>query len=174
MSALAASLGDPAGIGPELLCEAWARRKEERLSPFFAVGGAKVLNAAAKQRGLHVPVRTIETAEQAEAVFPDALPVFDHEDSDYKPGEPGAAGARLALSSLEKATALAIVEEAAGIVTGPVSKALLGEVGFAFPGQTEYLADAGGPGSPRRSATSTRPRSRRHMGSATRCSLASA
>ena len=49
---LAVSLGDPAGIGPELLAEAWAQRSAARLSPFFAVGGARLLASAARARGL--------------------------------------------------------------------------------------------------------------------------
>lgn len=142
MTALAASLGDPAGIGPELLCEAWAQREAECLPAFFVVGGASVLAAAAKARGLDVAVRQIQTPAQALDAFAEALPVLDHQDGAYTPGEPDQAGARLALASLEKAVALAVVEEAAGVVTAPVSKALLAEVGFAFPGQTEYCAHA--------------------------------
>jgi 4-hydroxythreonine-4-phosphate dehydrogenase len=144
MNALAASLGDPAGIGPELLCEAWAQREAELLPDFFVVGGANVLRAAAARRGIEVPVHQIQTPEQTTEAFGDALPVLDHQDGSYTPGAPDSDGARLALASLEKAAALAIVGEAAGVVTGPVSKALLAEIGFAFPGQTEYLADACG------------------------------
>ena len=44
---LAVSLGDPAGVGPELICEAWARREAERLPPFLATGGADVLRRVA-------------------------------------------------------------------------------------------------------------------------------
>jgi 4-hydroxythreonine-4-phosphate dehydrogenase len=142
MSALAVSLGDPAGVGPELLCEAWVRRKAERLPAFFAVGGGEVLGAAARMRGLDVPVAPIGTAAEATLVFPDSLPVLDYVDGAYTPGAPDPAGAKLALASLEKATELALAGEAAGLVTGPVSKALLAEIGFAFPGQTEYLAHA--------------------------------
>ena len=50
--ALAVSLGDPAGVGPELICAAWVRRETDALRPFFAVGGANLLAAAARQRAL--------------------------------------------------------------------------------------------------------------------------
>ena len=53
---LAVSLGDPAGVGPELLAAAWARRFADDLPPFFAVGGPDLLAEAAKQRGLSVPI----------------------------------------------------------------------------------------------------------------------
>jgi 4-hydroxythreonine-4-phosphate dehydrogenase len=144
LTALAASLGDPAGIGPELLCEAWARRGPERLPPFFVVGGATALTAAAARRGIEVPVARIAAPEEAEQAFAVGLPVLGELDGAFTPGEPDPAGARLALASLETATALALAGDAAGVVTAPVSKALLAQVGFAFPGQTEYLADACG------------------------------
>jgi len=121
MSALAASLGDPAGIGPELLCEAWARRTAERLPACFAVGGANVLAAAAQARGIDVPVRRIDSPAEAQAVFAEALPVLGGEDAPYTPGAPERLGTQLALGSLQKATALAIAGEAGGIITASCS-----------------------------------------------------
>lgn len=144
MQALAASLGDPAGIGPELLCEAWSQRSSEALPPFFCVGGKDILAAAARSRGLDIPIVGIERPSEAVEVFASALPVLGSLDADYTPGAPAQEGARLALTSLEGAAALTVAGEAAGIVTGPVSKALLSEAGFAFPGQTEFVAYACG------------------------------
>jgi len=141
---LAVSLGDPAGVGPELIGEAWARREAGRLPPFFVCGGAQVLREAAKARGLMMPVERIASPAEAEAAFERALPVLGDGDGPYRPGEPDADGARLALASLEHATALARGGDAAGLVTGPIAKALLAAVGFAFPGQTEFVADACG------------------------------
>ena len=138
------SLGDPAGVGPELLCQAWAQRAESRLPPFFAVGGAGLLQAAAKARGLDLPVSRIEHPAEAGADFARALPVLGDLDAPYRPGEPDADGARAALASLERAAALAVTGEAGGLVTGPIAKSRLAEVGFAFPGQTEFVAHACG------------------------------
>ncbi|MCB5424977.1 4-hydroxythreonine-4-phosphate dehydrogenase PdxA [Altererythrobacter sp. CC-YST694] len=144
MKALAASLGDPAGIGPELLCEAWAARHEASLAPFFVVGGEHLLAAAAARRGVDTPIVPIADPADAADVFTRGLPVLGDEDGEYFPGEPNASGARLALASLTRAAALTAEGKAAGIVTGPISKALLAEVGFTFPGQTEFVADACG------------------------------
>ena len=144
MPALAVSLGDPAGVGPELLSEAWARRVEEGLPPFFAVGGGAILKAAATLRGLKVPVRRIASPAEAAAVFPEALPVLGDGDGDYRPGEPGQDGAALALASLRDASQLAASGTAAGIVTGPIAKSRLAEIGFTHPGQTEFVAEACG------------------------------
>ncbi|WP_298200624.1 4-hydroxythreonine-4-phosphate dehydrogenase PdxA [Novosphingobium sp.] len=141
---LAVSLGDPAGIGPELLATAWAARDVHGLPPFFAVGGADVLGAAARQRGLDIHLERIADPAEAAAVFPRALPVLDTIDGAYRPGVPDRAGAELALASLTRATALAVSGQACGVVTGPIAKSLLAEVGFVHPGQTEFVAAACG------------------------------
>lgn len=138
------SLGDPAGVGPELVCQAWEQRGEARLPPFFAVGGAGLLEAAAKARGLDIRISRIDDPAAAASVFTRALPVLGDLDALYRPGEPDAGGARLALASLERAAAIAVAGQASGIVTGPIAKARLAEVGFGFPGQTEFVADACG------------------------------
>ena len=144
MTALAVSLGDPAGIGPELLCEAWGRRGESALPAFFAVGGAGLMAAAARARGLDIPIEPIADAADAPTVFARALPVLGPADGPYLPGAPDEDGARLALASLTEATELAKAGKAAGIVTGPIAKALLAKIGFDYPGQTEFVARACG------------------------------
>ena len=144
MAPLAVSLGDPAGIGPELLATAWAAREVHHLPPFFAVGGAGLLAAAASKRGLEVPIERISDPAQAAAVFAHALPVLGDEDGAYTPGHPTREGAALALASLTRAAALAVSGAASGLVTGPIAKSRLAEVGFAHPGQTEFVAEASG------------------------------
>ncbi len=141
---LAVSLGDPAGIGPELLAEAWARRDTERLSPFYVVGGAGVLATAAKKRGLALHIARISRPDEAADVFSTALPVLGDGDCVYSPGMPDEDGAKLALSSLQQATGHAISGEASGLVTGPIAKSHLARIGFSQPGQTEFVADACG------------------------------
>lgn len=141
---LAVSLGDPAGVGPELLAEAWAQRANHRLTPFFAVGGARLLAAAASSRGLEVPIRPIADPAEAAGAFASALPVLDGPDADYSSGAPDRAGAELALASLTQAARLAVSGQASGIVTGPIAKSRLAEVGFVHPGQTEFVAEACG------------------------------
>lgn len=141
---LAISLGDPAGVGPELIAAAWAARDSHELLPFVVAGGPEVLRAAAERRGLNVPVRQVFHPNEAAECFAYALPVLDGADGKYTPGAPSRAGAELALASLQEATGLARSGEVSGIVTGPVSKARLAEVGFDHPGQTEFVAYACG------------------------------
>lgn len=142
MTALALSLGDPAGIGPELIAEAWRAREQCGPLPFFAVGGAALLEAAADCRGIDLPIQRIADPSEAQTAFCHALPVLSGIDGAYRPGQPDCDGAALALASLEQATALAISGAAAGLVTGPIAKSRLAEVGFHYPGQTEFVAAA--------------------------------
>ena len=137
---LVLSLGDPAGIGPELIAEAWERRDAERLPPFFIAGGAELLREAARRRGIELPIVRIADPAEAPAAFDGALPVLGDADGAYRPGEPDEDGARLAQASLEAAAALVVVGNTAALVTAPVSKDQLAKVGFGFPGQTEFVA----------------------------------
>ena len=142
LAPLAVSLGDPAGVGPELLAAAWYAREVRGLRPFMAVGGAGLIAAAAKLRGLDVPIIEISAPQEAAAVFGRGLPVLGPLDGDYAPGAPSSQGARLALASLTQAAALTTSGHASAIITGPIAKSRLAEVGFVNPGQTEFVADA--------------------------------
>lgn len=144
MAPLAISLGDPAGIGPELIAEAWVRRETEGLPPFFVSGGACVLTKAAQRRGLQVPMIAIDDPAEAADAFAQGLPVLGAHDGEYRPGEPDEQGARLAIESLHHATQLTVAEATSAIVTGPIAKSHLARFGFTQPGQTEFVADHSG------------------------------
>ena len=134
---LAIALGDPSGIGPEVTAKAWVARDIQRLPPFFAVGDARSIEAI--WRG---PIARISEPAEAAAVFANALPVIQIEDAgDIRPGEPDAEGARCAIASLEMAVGLTKAGAARGLITGPVSKSCLYDIGFTHPGQTEFIAE---------------------------------
>ena len=142
---LAISLGDPAGIGPEVILGAWARlRAERRAPPAFVVGGPELLRACAEALGIDCPI--VPIAESAEALFAigAGLPVMAGLDAPWTPGQPSPDGAKLALASLSWATRFALGGVAAGLVTAPVAKSALAAIGWDYPGQTEFLADACG------------------------------
>ncbi|MFM5929737.1 MAG: 4-hydroxythreonine-4-phosphate dehydrogenase PdxA [Novosphingobium sp.] len=139
-SPLAISLGDPAGVGPELIAEAWARRDELGLPPFFVVGGFNLLTAAAESRGISICAGLIQDPRDAARMFGEALPVIGLDPTPYTPGAPDRAGATLALSSLRDATRMVAEGFAGGLVTAPIAKSKLAEVGFTHPGQTEFVA----------------------------------
>ncbi len=137
MQPLAVALGDPAGIGPEIVARAWERRCEANLPRFFAIGDRRSIAAV-----WHGPVETLGAPGDAAGVFDRALPLIQVDDpGDIVPGDPNLAGARCALDSLEIAVGLARTGTASGLVTGPVSKAQLYAIGFTYPGQTEFIAE---------------------------------
>jgi 4-hydroxythreonine-4-phosphate dehydrogenase len=134
---LAVSLGDPAGIGPEVTAKAWERREAETIPPFFAVGDPEGI--AAVWNG---PVQLIGEPGEACSVFARALPVIRIDRAgELVPGRPDLDSARSSFDSLELAVGLTRSGAAGGIVTGPVSKAQLYAVGFTHPGQTEFIAE---------------------------------
>ena len=141
---LAVSIGDPAGVGPELIAEAWVRRESEGLAPFVAFGGARLLAAAAARRGLDVPLVPVTQCAEAVGAFARGLPVITDLDAEYRPGKPDEQGARFAIASLFEASARTVAGHTGGIVTGPIAKSHLARHGFTQPGQTEFVADACG------------------------------
>lgn len=134
---LAVSMGDPAGIGPEIIAKAWALRSREGLSSFFAIGDARAVTTV-----WDGPVAEISAPDEAAAVFDRALPVLGVIDGGMiEPGKPDVDGARCALNALEMAVGLTRSSEVSALVTGPVSKAQLYGIGFTHPGQTEFVAE---------------------------------
>lgn len=134
---LAVAMGDPAGIGPEIIAKAWVERHRAHLSPFFAVGDVRAIQAAWLG-----PVEAIDDPRQCVEVFKRALPVMQLEDAgSITPGEPNLEGARCSLDSLELAVGIARSGAARALVTGPVSKTQLYAIGFSHPGQTEFIAE---------------------------------
>ena len=134
---LAVTLGDPAGIGPEIIGKAWSRSGAENLPSFFVVG-----DAAALRKVWDGPLEVVTTAAEAAAIFGKALPLIQMSDAmDVVPGQPSLETARCALDTLGLAVGLAQSGAVSGLVTGPVSKALLQAIGFTHPGQTEFVAE---------------------------------
>jgi len=118
MSKLVFTCGDPAGVGPEII-EAWLAAHAAEAGGVAVIGPARWL-----------------------ATLPDGVEriVVGPADFAAKAGEPGEAGARVALTAMEEAAAGCRAGRFSGVVTGPVSKAELARVGYKFPGQTEFFA----------------------------------
>ena len=131
------TLGDPSGIGPEIVAKAWDLRKAKDLPRFFAIGDSRSIESIWSG-----PVQRISDPSEAHGVFDVALPcIHVAEATEPIPGKPTLEGARCAFQSLEVGTGLARAESAGALVTAPVSKAQLAAVGFNYPGQTEFVAE---------------------------------
>ena len=134
---LAISLGDPAGIGPEVLAKCWDNRSSFDLPPFVAIGDPRSIDAV-----WDGPIEVIDDPGQADSAFDVGLPLIQLPAAATDiPGHPSTEGAHCSLVSLELAVGLARSGSAAAVVTGPVSKEQLYGIGFAHPGQTEFVAE---------------------------------
>jgi 4-hydroxythreonine-4-phosphate dehydrogenase len=137
---LALTLGEPAGIGPDITLVAWVRRAELKLPAFYVLGDPQFLARRARRLGLDVPIEIVAPAD-ATAVFARALPVVDLGiPVTAEPGKPDATSAPAAIAAIDRAVADVIGGAASAVVTNPVAKSVLYKSGFAEPGHTEYLA----------------------------------
>jgi len=137
---LALTLGEPAGIGPDITLAVWQRRDELALPPFYLLADPDFLARRAQQLGLDVPLCVVEP-DAAAKTFPTALPVVAlAERVTAEPGQPDQSSGPAAIASIRRAVADVFAGRAHAVVTNPVAKAVLYRTGFAEPGHTEFLA----------------------------------
>src|ERR1700676_3104876 len=137
---LVVTLGEPAGIGPDITLAAWHRRAELGLPPFYVIADPDHLARRAAHLGLVVPLALVEPDGGCKA-FATALPVAALGlEVTAEPAQPNASSAPAAIASIRRAVADVIAGYAAAILTNPVAKAVLYRTGFAEPGHTEFLA----------------------------------
>jgi 4-hydroxythreonine-4-phosphate dehydrogenase len=137
---LALTLGEPAGIGPDLALTVWHRRVELNIPPFYIVADAEFLRRRAARLGLEVPMTAVTPASAGRA-FASALPVVALDVAvSAEPGQPDQTSAPAAIASIRRAVADVLSGAAAAVVTNPVAKNVLYQSGFAEPGHTEFLA----------------------------------
>lgn len=135
---LALTMGEPAGIGPEIAAGAWAALRAT--GPAFCfLGDAALLGG--------VPVARVNAPEAAAGVFGEALPVLHRPlPAPVTPGRPSAATAPAVIAAIEAAVALARAGRVGAVVTNPVQKSALAAAGFPHPGHTEFLGELAGTG----------------------------
>jgi len=137
---LALTMGDPAGIGPEIAAITWGALRTGN-QPFFWIGDGGVMRRACADLDLPAP-RLIVTPDEAAAAFSQALPVLHHAlPAPSAPGEPNPDNAPAVRAAIDAAVDLALSRKAGGVVTGPIAKSVMYQRGFTFPGHTEYLAE---------------------------------
>jgi 4-hydroxythreonine-4-phosphate dehydrogenase len=137
---LALTIGEPAGIGPDIAVAAWLKRRELDLPAFYLIGDGAFI--AERARTLGVSIATADaTAENAATLFADALPVVTTRiAATAKPGKPDDSSAPMAIASIRHAVADVIAGRASAVVTNPIAKSVLYKAGFSHPGHTEFLA----------------------------------
>lgn len=141
---LVMSMGEPAGIGPEIAMKAWLERKAQELPPFVLIGCPHTLSAHAEAIGADIPMKEIDSHSLSDgaAVFSEALPILTRsvKTAAVTPGDLTAEGAQLAINAIDEGVALTMKGQAKALVTCPIHKANLLAIGFEHPGHTEYLS----------------------------------
>lgn len=136
---IAVSMGEPAGIGPELSLLSWWNRKATKLPCFYVRGDEALLAARAKRIGLKTNVICCEP-EEAPKVFQKGLPVVQTGDAlADTPGVEQENAARSVVEAIEGCVEDIKGGRASALVTNPINKAALYKTGFSFPGHTEFL-----------------------------------
>jgi len=142
-------MGDPGGIGPELVIKALAEVMDKPRVSFVVVGNLEVMSEAAKRFGTTRMKRLwdrcprIDSREEAKRLAGRPLVFLSSGNllfRDLEPGRPGAREGEAAWRSLEEALALVSQGICHALVTAPVSKAALKAAGFPSPGHTDWLA----------------------------------
>lgn len=136
LAPLAVTMGDPAGCGPQITVETWKAREQHALYPFFVIGDPRLYANHVEVEAIETPAQAIDLFATALPVLPLTLPAFET----LSTGTPSGVFAPAIVDSIERATALSLSTDAAGIVTNPISKSVLYAEGFSFPGHTEFIA----------------------------------
>lgn len=150
---LGVTLGDPAGIGPEVTLKALGHARLRRV-PVVVIGDETLLRETARRLRLRFEVVPIEEAALRDGALPPrtrggrpvvaVLPVSRLGQAARRPGKPTIAGGRAAYRYIEAAARLACDRTIAGIVTAPINKAWVTRAGFPISGHTELLKDLTG------------------------------
>ena len=128
---IAITMGDPAGIGPEIILRALARAPETGLEgPFVVYGCPGWMEAVARRLGLNTGLLEVVPVTE----MPEDLPV----------GQVSAAGGEAAFQAVYRAAQDAMAGKVRAVVTAPLSKAAMNLAGHVYPGHTEILAEVGG------------------------------
>jgi len=139
---MALTMGEPAGVGGEVTLKAWLA---QNTPVFFVIDDAERLRQLAQKIKLDIPISEIKSPSDALSVFKTALPVLHQPlNQPVNYGEPSLKNANAVVESIKKAVDLVRFGKASAIVTNPIHKKTLYDIGFKFPGHTEYLSDLAG------------------------------
>ena len=139
---IAITMGDPAGIGPEIAVKAMAERSIHNDARMMVIGNSAILKEAVAQTGLALSVRPVTEPEEA-GFDPQMINVVDlplRSEAVIKSGEISAEAGDMAFRAIHEAIDLAMEKRIDAIVTGPINKEALNLAGHHFSGHTEIFA----------------------------------
>lgn len=139
---LAITMGDPNGIGPEIVLKSFAHGIS---TPAIVIGDAALLTQLNVKLGLHLTIRVIDAPEghgttqgDVHVLNASSLP------ADLRLGTVDARAGQASFDYVVKAIDLAKAKRISGIVTAPIAKEAMKKAGLAYPGHTEILAEKSG------------------------------
>ncbi len=138
---LALTMGDPAGIGPDIALKAWSSRRKNPVPPFALIADPVLIARRAAELSCDVVVTEIETPHQAAETFSEALPVLPVSKPvrSFDVQQPAPENAPSVIAAIEMGVDLVLAGKASALVTNPMSKAVVAAAGFGFRGHTDHL-----------------------------------
>ncbi len=139
---LGITMGDPSGIGPEIVAKALARREVHDLCRPLVVGDARAMEQGVRIAGVDLKVRAIKNVGEARYVFGimDVLDLANVDLNRLRHGEASAMAGRAAFESVRRVIDLALEKQIDGTVTAPINKEAMNAAGHHYPGHTEIFA----------------------------------
>jgi 4-hydroxythreonine-4-phosphate dehydrogenase len=150
-SILAITMGDPSGIGPEVIVGAWGDERIHSSVRPVVVGHPEIIKRAVQllNRDLRVveleEIGSVADFESDSGAIP-CLKIGADEILDVPPGTVDARSGEAAFQAVRLAATLGIEQKVQAVVTAPLSKAALHAAGHKYPGHTELLAEMCGVG----------------------------
>ena len=142
---IAITMGDPAGVGPEICLQLLANEEVRELAVPVIFGDARLLAKCARQTGLPSPRRILSEIEWSEKSAsldePAVLDVFGFDADGFEPGKVSAKTGAAGFRYVEKAIEAALAGQVAAVATAPLNKEALHAAGITYPGHTEMFAE---------------------------------
>ncbi|MEW5767592.1 MAG: 4-hydroxythreonine-4-phosphate dehydrogenase PdxA [bacterium] len=139
---LGITMGDAAGIGPQIILKALSRNSLYEECHPLVIGNISVLEAARKLIGSHIEIHPVEKVEASGFNLSgiNCLNLDNIHPNQFKIGEVNPVCGKAAIDYIQEAVRLAMAGEISAVVTCPISKAAINRAGFLYPGHTELLA----------------------------------
>jgi 4-hydroxythreonine-4-phosphate dehydrogenase len=141
-SRIAITMGDPAGVGPEIILKAFQDEALFSLCQGIVIGDARFLETVARQMEIRLTIHPVSSPDQAR-FQPGVLDVLDLKNvpTGLQRGKATAEGGKASVEFIRHAVKLAMDQQVDAIATAPINKESIHKAGFHYPGHTELLAD---------------------------------
>jgi len=136
------TMGDAAGIGPEIVVKTLSSARCHRWCKPIAIGDSRILESIKERLGIDARISSVSKVDEAKFRVGtiNVLDLHNLKPSDFRPGKLSREAGRASMEYIEKAVELAKVGLIDAVVTAPVSKEAINKAGYHFPGHTEIIA----------------------------------